>query len=1520
MALSKATITGSYRDAIDAAGLTNAQAVFLLSGFDTESSAVVVPTEVVAPLTTQMALPADFGLFKNTAGLRGTWYQHVLRGERQPRPGFTQKVEIPLGNIQVGSASSYTITELLNNPVPATPSRNVNLEGVVYDDWAGKMAALERAPEEFGAVGDGTTNDATALAAWLAAGPALKSPGTAYAFSSHLVLPDDVRVNGDLTLVWTGPITGDMLTIGDDFRITGDLRIIVNNVLPITNTITIGARLRARGVIAQAAVDSTATLITMKGGFHLQSMEFTNFSRPLIIDGLVSGERTSGGHIGKFSCAPHIRGLRVDNLTDWTVGEVICQGKSAGASYANGHNAVLIIGCSRWSIGHIRAEGSGEHAFRVGGATAGFATTDWSLGTIEAVDPGGCAVKLNDTVIRTTDWSIGEIIHRGAYDSVDDPGRNRESFRATRWARGSIGRIFSRKIAGERSCFGPITLDDGTSLNVGTVDCEDYKGEALAIRGKQDGPTAGDVTDVSIGYLRAVNGNRILTISTEANVARIKVGDGYFGQTEELESIGGPPASISDVELRGYAAGPITSSGVSAGDIAVDLRLPDGRSVVGDATDVVHGSRIFSVAAFDAANVTGASQGGMRLQARGLTGAEGLLGAALAFARPGSPGRRGAAIAAWQSGANVEHVGLAIYGGASVASTNAVTLLGSVSHLGVLALERSTAAIRLGSGGPTVSQGSGSPEGAVTAPPGSIWLRTDAANWDSLWVKRSGSGNTGWIAAAVDPSEAAAKSAPAIIASAESLKRNVVTLRELVGRSYSSGNDGAATLNALTEEVAAAGLTIIDPDGMVVRLNSTLILRDDMKWDFGPRTTLLRGFETGLPLLGVGGTVEPSNRRNRVELRGGTLRPYDDTLGGGHIMQVGLNDSLIENLRILDFRRIALGNGGIAMRLHGDRNRVVNPNIASATMETGTGGIRILAGDNNTVIGGYVQSGDDALQFVPSLASDTHPLFNSGCTNSYYIGVTVASASKAIIAALVSSTGSVTGSTALLRACGFIGITGTYGTKAIYVDNDSGDTSIDGQVDGIVLRNLSLAKREGSSIGISQNAVHLQAAWEGAVRRIFMDGVTVDGTPFEGTSIGLTVSGAGIILRGSGNVIKGRNRAMRVSAGAADISLGGDFHETDGGATEEEEDTDRNVINIEDSAAGTKFRLEDGSRIIGVPSPTIEGVVTPQSGIRVAPGSSIELGEITVEAAAGSTGTTAVTVASGARATFRSVTTDCPNVFGGTGDLHRRLDDLGAPASVTIAGGVITMPASTDIILDTEGSAASDDLDTITPFVGIAPGQVITLRTTNSGRDVVVKHGTGNIKTSTSADITLTSTTSRIALAWDGVSWLQVGNVNSAAVPAWTLAITTSSNTSYQASQLARYVYIAGPLTRTPTFSMNNVGAVAGMVVRWLMTDTTQYSAIIFNGPTTSAIGTLTAPGDWFDAVFDGTNWVNAGARSGGGGTGVTVASLPAANTVGAGARSFVTDANATTYASIVAGGGSNAVPVYSDGTNWRIG
>jgi len=47
-------------------------------------------------------------------------------------------------------------------------------------------------------------------------------------------------------------------------------------------------------------------------------------------------------------------------------------------------------------------------------------------------------------------------------------------------------------------------------------------------------------------------------------------------------------------------------------------------------------------------------------------------------------------------------------------------------------------------GGITWTSGSGSPEGVITAPIGSLYSRSDGGVLTSLYVKQSGTGNTGW--------------------------------------------------------------------------------------------------------------------------------------------------------------------------------------------------------------------------------------------------------------------------------------------------------------------------------------------------------------------------------------------------------------------------------------------------------------------------------------------------------------------------------------------------------------------------------------------------------------------------------------------------------------------------------------------------------------------------------------------------------------------------------------------------------
>jgi hypothetical protein len=106
-------------------------------------------------------------------------------------------------------------------------------------------------------------------------------------------------------------------------------------------------------------------------------------------------------------------------------------------------------------------------------------------------------------------------------------------------------------------------------------------------------------------------------------------------------------------------------------------------------------------------------------------------------------------------------------------------------------------------------------------------------------------------------------------------------------------------------------------------------------------------------------------------------------------------------------------------------------------------------------------------------------------------------------------------------------------------------------------------------------------------------------------------------------------------------------------------------------------------------------------------------------------------------------------------------------------------------------------------------------------------------------------------------------------------------------------------------------GAGAQFDVGATLTDAYPKSSIgLFAGAGGSTINqaTLTSAGVWNAPALQTTVYSVAGTA------------LPSASTVGVGARAFVSDATATTYASAYTGSGSNKVPVYSDGTVWRIG
>jgi hypothetical protein len=72
--------------------------------------------------------------------------------------------------------------------------------------------------------------------------------------------------------------------------------------------------------------------------------------------------------------------------------------------------------------------------------------------------------------------------------------------------------------------------------------------------------------------------------------------------------------------------------------------------------------------------------------------------------------------------------------------SNSMSLNGNILTINRVATQR------VDVGGLSIIPGAGSPEGVVTAPVGSLYLRSDGGAGTTLYVKQSGTGNTGWVA------------------------------------------------------------------------------------------------------------------------------------------------------------------------------------------------------------------------------------------------------------------------------------------------------------------------------------------------------------------------------------------------------------------------------------------------------------------------------------------------------------------------------------------------------------------------------------------------------------------------------------------------------------------------------------------------------------------------------------------------------------------------------------------------------
>ena len=209
--------------------------------------------------------------------------------------------------------------------------------------------------------------------------------------------------------------------------------------------------------------------------------------------------------------------------------------------------------------------------------------------------------------------------------------------------------------------------------------------------------------------------------------------------------------------------------------------------------------------------------------------------------------------------------------------------------------------------------------------------------------------------------------------------------------------------------------------------------------------------------------------------------------------------------------------------------------------------------------------------------------------------------------------------------------------------------------------------------------------------------------------------------------------------------------------------------------------------------------------------------------------------------------------------------------------------------------------------------------------------GTGNISTTgtisngtlTLSSSTITSTNSTIGLGTATTS--SVVNVYSS---------TSNAMNVYSIPGSALEFLSANGTLASPTTLTNNDGAggvkFSGRNSNGIYNTVASIFAVYKGAPNTLVDPDLKAQGILYIGVGNGTATPVAASFDQNGEFTAPVLSttvystagtaIPSAVTMGQGARAFVSDATVATFGSVYAGGSTNKVPVYSDGTQWRIG
>jgi hypothetical protein len=272
--------------------------------------------------------------------------------------------------------------------------------------------------------------------------------------------------------------------------------------------------------------------------------------------------------------------------------------------------------------------------------------------------------------------------------------------------------------------------------------------------------------------------------------------------------------------------------------------------------------------------------------------------------------------------------------------------------------------------------------------------------------------------------------------------------------------------------------------------------------------------------------------------------------------------------------------------------------------------------------------------------------------------------------------------------------------------------------EGMVVINDNLIDVQRNNI-TSANGIYYQASNQAQWRPL--KGIAISGNIVSGAS------GFGVYIQNTGNSVLPANNISISGNTILECATGVGFRT--------------------DAAAGTISNVSVTGNTITASQSSAEGIVFRTNGVgnlisnATITGNTFTLGAASTGVDVVGSGTcSGITIANN---NYSNVTTPIDTIF----------------QLQTIASGVVTLTSYFNLVrIDTEGSAASDDLDTID---GGQFGQVTTFAANNTARTVVFKDGTGNLRLA--GDFSLDNTEDSITCVFNGSVWLEMSRSDNGA-------------------------------------------------------------------------------------------------------------------------------------------------------------